>query len=80
MSNTRAETVAKMAPRTNSEMKIKSLEGVIAAIATAVDGNGEPDGARSVALARFPTAATDSMFWARPAKQPRSRSTSAAVS
>ena len=53
MSNTRAETVAKMAPRTNSETKTRSLEGVIAAIATAVDGNGEPDGVRSVALARF---------------------------
>ncbi len=31
----------------------KTLHGVIAAVATAVDANGEPDGARSVALARF---------------------------
>jgi 4-hydroxy-tetrahydrodipicolinate synthase len=31
----------------------KTLQGVIAAIATAVGDNGEPDGARSVALARF---------------------------
>ena len=31
----------------------KTLHGVIAAIATAIDGNGEPDCARSVALARF---------------------------
>jgi 4-hydroxy-tetrahydrodipicolinate synthase len=31
----------------------KTLHGVIAAIATAIDDNGEPDGARSVALARF---------------------------
>jgi 4-hydroxy-tetrahydrodipicolinate synthase len=31
----------------------KTLHGVIAAIATAVDANGEPDSARSVALARF---------------------------
>jgi 4-hydroxy-tetrahydrodipicolinate synthase len=31
----------------------KSLRGVIAAIATAVDENGEPDTARSTALARF---------------------------
>ena len=30
-----------------------ALKGVIAAIATAVDGNGEPDCARSTALARF---------------------------
>ena len=29
------------------------LQGVIAAIATAVDERGEPDCARSVALARF---------------------------
>src|SRR5579883_3428529 len=29
------------------------LHGVIAAIATAVDDNGEPDSARSIALARF---------------------------
>jgi 4-hydroxy-tetrahydrodipicolinate synthase len=31
----------------------KTLHGVIAAVATAVDANGEPDSARSVALARF---------------------------
>ncbi len=31
----------------------KSLHGVIAAIATAIDQNGEPDCPRSVALARF---------------------------
>src|ERR1700689_5015198 len=31
----------------------KTLHGVIAAIATAVDDKGEPDCARSVALARF---------------------------
>jgi 4-hydroxy-tetrahydrodipicolinate synthase len=31
----------------------KPLHGVIAAIATAIDENGEPDGARSTALARF---------------------------
>jgi 4-hydroxy-tetrahydrodipicolinate synthase len=31
----------------------KTLQGVIAAIATAVDDNGEPDCARSTALARF---------------------------
>jgi 4-hydroxy-tetrahydrodipicolinate synthase len=30
-----------------------TLRGVIAAITTAIDENGEPDGARSVALARF---------------------------
>ena len=34
-------------------MTAKTLHGVIAAIATAVDANGEPDAARSVALARF---------------------------
>jgi 4-hydroxy-tetrahydrodipicolinate synthase len=34
-------------------MTTKALQGVIAAIATAVDANGEPDSARSVALARF---------------------------
>jgi 4-hydroxy-tetrahydrodipicolinate synthase len=34
-------------------MTIKTLHGVIAAIATAVDANGEPDCARSVALARY---------------------------
>src|SRR5580658_1984867 len=31
----------------------KTLNGVIAAIATAIDESGEPDSARSVALARF---------------------------
>jgi 4-hydroxy-tetrahydrodipicolinate synthase len=31
----------------------KPLHGVIAAVATAVDGNGEPDSTRSVGLARF---------------------------
>jgi len=31
----------------------KPLSGVIAAIATAIDGNGEPDSVRSAALARF---------------------------
>ena len=30
-----------------------ALDGVIAAVATAVDGNGEPDCERSVALARY---------------------------
>ncbi len=34
-------------------MTTKTLRGVIAAIATAVSDNGEPDSARSVALARF---------------------------
>jgi 4-hydroxy-tetrahydrodipicolinate synthase len=34
-------------------MTTKTMHGVIAAIATAVDANGEPDAARSVALARF---------------------------
>jgi 4-hydroxy-tetrahydrodipicolinate synthase len=34
-------------------MTTKTLHGVIAAIATAVDANGEPNGARSVGLARF---------------------------
>jgi 4-hydroxy-tetrahydrodipicolinate synthase len=34
-------------------MTSSKLHGVIAAIATAVDGSGEPDCARSVALARF---------------------------
>jgi 4-hydroxy-tetrahydrodipicolinate synthase len=34
-------------------MSTKTLEGVIAAIATAVDAKGEPDCARSVALARY---------------------------
>ena len=34
-------------------MSMKILSGVIAAIATAIDENGEPDCARSVALARF---------------------------
>ena len=34
-------------------MTAKTLHGVIAAIATAVDANGEPDAVRSIALARF---------------------------
>jgi len=34
-------------------MTTKTLQGVIAAIATAVEANGEPDCARSLALARF---------------------------
>jgi len=34
-------------------MTTKTLQGVIAAIATAVGNNGEPDSARSMALARF---------------------------
>src|SRR5580698_3591056 len=34
-------------------MTAKTLHGVIAAVATAVDDNGEPDSARAVALARF---------------------------
>jgi len=34
-------------------MTTKTLQGVIAAIATAVDANGEPDCTRSVALARY---------------------------
>src|ERR1051326_4066468 len=34
-------------------MTTPTLHGVIAAIATAIDKNGEPDCARSVALARF---------------------------
>jgi 4-hydroxy-tetrahydrodipicolinate synthase len=34
-------------------MTTPTLRGVIAAIATAIDRDGEPDGARSVALARF---------------------------
>jgi 4-hydroxy-tetrahydrodipicolinate synthase len=32
---------------------IKPLHGVIAAVATAIDDNGDPDSARSIALARF---------------------------
>ena len=39
--------------KTSADTNTKSLDGVIAAIATAVDGNGEPDCERSVALARF---------------------------
>jgi 4-hydroxy-tetrahydrodipicolinate synthase len=39
--------------KTSADTNAKSLDGVIAAIATAVDGNGEPDCERSVALARF---------------------------
>jgi 4-hydroxy-tetrahydrodipicolinate synthase len=39
--------------KTDADTNTKSLDGVIAAIATAVDGNGEPDCERSVALARF---------------------------
>jgi 4-hydroxy-tetrahydrodipicolinate synthase len=38
---------------TRADRNTKSLAGVIAAIATAVDDNGEPDCERSVALARF---------------------------
>ena len=34
-------------------MTASKLQGVIAAIATAVDDKGEPDCARSTALARF---------------------------
>ena len=34
------------------------LQGVIAAIATAVDDKGEPDSARSTALARFLSSAS----------------------
>src|SRR5438132_13837554 len=34
-------------------MRCGKLKGVIAAIATAIDTGGEPDGARSIALARF---------------------------
>src|SRR3954454_17082984 len=34
-------------------MTASKLQGVIAAIATAVDDSGEPDGARSTALARY---------------------------
>jgi 4-hydroxy-tetrahydrodipicolinate synthase len=39
--------------KTSADTNMKSLDGVIAAIATAVDDNGEPDCERSVALARF---------------------------
>jgi 4-hydroxy-tetrahydrodipicolinate synthase len=39
--------------KTSADTNTKSLDGVIAAIATAVDDNGEPDCERSVALARF---------------------------
>ena len=39
--------------KTNADSNAESLDGVIAAVATAVDGNGEPDCERSVALARF---------------------------
>jgi 4-hydroxy-tetrahydrodipicolinate synthase len=39
--------------KTSVDTNMKSLGGVIAAIATAVDDNGEPDCERSVALARF---------------------------
>ena len=34
-------------------MATSSLQGVIAAVATAVDNNGVPDSVRSTALARF---------------------------
>jgi 4-hydroxy-tetrahydrodipicolinate synthase len=37
--------------KTNADTN--ALDGVIAAVATAIDGNGEPDCERSVALARF---------------------------
>ena len=40
-------------PKNESSMTTKTMHGVIAAIATAVDPSGEPDSARSVALARF---------------------------
>ena len=39
--------------KTSADTNSKSLDGVIAAIATAVDDNGEPDCERSAALARF---------------------------
>ena len=38
---------------TQNEKPRGGLRGVIAAIATAVDARGEPDCARSIALARF---------------------------
>src|SRR5262249_16284423 len=40
-------------PQAGGNMTTSKLKGVIAAIATAVDETGEPDCARSVALARF---------------------------
>src|ERR1700722_8136548 len=40
-------------PKNESPVTTKTMHGVIAAIATAVDPNGEPDSGRSVALARF---------------------------
>src|SRR6516164_5349819 len=40
-------------PQAGGNMTTGKLQGVIAAIATAVDETGEPDCARSVALARF---------------------------
>jgi 4-hydroxy-tetrahydrodipicolinate synthase len=40
-------------PQEDSKVTRSGLGGVIAAIATAVDGKGEPDCARSTALARF---------------------------
>jgi 4-hydroxy-tetrahydrodipicolinate synthase len=42
-----------MGPIAETDMKTSELSGVIAAVATACDRAGEPDCARSVALARF---------------------------
>ena len=60
----------------------KTLGGVIAAIATAIDDKGEPDSARSTVLARFLLAnGCDGLnVLGRPAKPPRSRWISANAS
>ncbi len=60
----------------------KTLGGVIAAITTAIDDKGEPDSARSTALARFlldQRLRRAQRAWAPPAKQPRSRWISASA-
>ena len=51
----KSETKSESKSETKSETKseAKPLHGVIAAIATAIDGHGELDAARSLALARF---------------------------
>src|ERR1700747_3751138 len=49
-----AQFATPIRPQAGGDMTTSSkLQGVIAAIATAVDETGEPDCARSVALARF---------------------------
>lgn len=63
-------------------MTTSKLKGVIAAIATAVDETGEPDCARSVALARFLLAnGCDGLnvLGTPPARPHRSRSSNASA-